>query len=92
MSIRRRRWERKYPAPPPTPEGYVWATRWGRTELVKTEDLQKFCQKSIGHLDELPEPARLKAKETGEVPDLAEAKQKVEQNKRTVALGFGRAF
>lgn len=92
-SIRQRRWDRKHPAPPPTPDGMVYVTRWGRTELVPADEFQRACKNSIGILDELPEQARRAAKETGVVPDNAvDAEFKSRENKRTAKLGFGRAF
>lgn len=91
--IGRRRWQRKFPAPPPTPEGYVWATRvdrWGqkKTELVPAAELQAYCQKQIGHLDELDAAARKAAHETGAVPE----KQKAADNVFLKGFGIGRAY
>lgn len=96
--VSRRRFLAKYPAPPPTPDGYVWATkvRYGfdgvtvigkRTVLVKAEELQAACKQELGHLDELDPAARKTAYETGKVPE----KQVARDNVRLARLGFGRA-
>lgn len=94
LSVRQRRWLRKNPAPPPTPEGMVYATRWGRTELVPAKRLQRACKAEYRQFDELPEAVRLRVKETGQMPNDEEIRRihdAVKQNTRTRSLGFGRA-
>lgn len=77
MTIGRRRWNRLHPAPPPTPEGMVYAKYNGRLQLVPAAALQQACRQSIGHLDELDPVSRRVAYETGDVPEKAKARANV---------------
>jgi len=94
MTLRQRQWLRKNPAPSPTPEGFVYAKFFGKLQLVKADELQAACKRSIGMLDDLPEQIRQRAKETGEVPNAEQVQliqEKLEYNKHRVG-GFVRAF
>jgi hypothetical protein len=90
-TIRRRRWERKNPAPPPTPEGYVWATRWGKTTLVKIEEFQKVCQNEIEKVDRLPPEYRRRVHETGIIPDVQQIEQDTRDAPMLAKFGIARA-
>lgn len=81
MTINRRRWLKKNPAPPPTPEGMVWATRvtfdrYGyplskRTELVPAEEFKNYVKQDMDRLDQLTpqERARVYDSKTGDLPE-----------------------
>lgn len=71
MTIRRRRWERKNPAPPPTPEGYVWITPIGqKTQLVPEKKLSNYSKEEMDKFDSLPASLRRRvANADGRVPE-----------------------
>lgn len=59
MALSRARFRRKYPTPPPTPEGMVWATHPQRgTMLVPMELLSAIAAKRMGNYDLYPREVR----------------------------------
>ena len=86
--MRRRRFDRKFPPPPPTPEGKVWARDlYGNTVLVDAQKLSDWCKKQIAHLDELPPKVRQRVYETGDVPDFETVQVNASVKSFGIALG-----
>jgi hypothetical protein len=67
--MNRRRWLRKWPAPPPTPEGMVYAKRWGTLQLVPADEFRRVCAKQFEIVDQLTPEQRKRVHETGKVPE-----------------------
>lgn len=65
--MRRRRtfFDRKFPAPPPTPDGMVWAKYRGELQLVPIDKLQAACRANMDEYDRAPKETRFQVAETG---------------------------
>lgn len=64
-----RKFNRKFPAPPPTPKGKVYATKNGKTELASARELHLFCKKTLDEFDSLSPADRERVRRTDKMPD-----------------------
>jgi hypothetical protein len=63
MRLSRRRLNRLFPPPPPTPEGKVWRTAKGRTFLADADHATEDSRRALGNYDLYPKEVRDQLKE-----------------------------
>jgi hypothetical protein len=92
-TLRDRRLDRKHPAPPPTPEGFVYAKRpYSGLVLVKADELHEFAKADMDLFDNLPPELRKEYRERAtNIPVNPEDMERAEQNRELAAFGIGRA-
>ena len=66
MALSRARFLRKYPAPPPTPDGMCWRRNAdGETVLIAASVATQEAIRKLGNYDLYPREVRDQIKETG---------------------------
>jgi hypothetical protein len=83
--------DRKFPAPPPTPKGHVYAKKTYGLQLVPADKLSKACKQTMDAFDNLSPEIRAKiANGTHDVgyEEMATEAKRHEANKGLVAFGF----
>lgn len=92
QTLRHKRWLRKHPAPPQTPEGFVYAKKPSGLKLVPAEELSAFVKRDMDRFDRLPPELRREYQSRIEnMPVTAEDEIRARQNQVTANFGFGRA-
>lgn len=66
--MNRQRLLKRFPPPPPTPDGMVWRTDNGVTRLIPAEAVTQDSRIKMGNFDKYPPDVREIIRETGRKP------------------------